>query len=52
MLSCKEMGYKAIDFYDDIFNISKKQVLDLCEEILRQKVNLPWICRCRVEPMD
>ena len=37
MLSCKEMGYKAIDFYDDIFNISKKQVLDLCEDSCGKK---------------
>jgi len=51
-LSCKEMGYKAIDFYDDIFNVKKKDVLELCDELIRQKVNLPWICRCRVEPMD
>lgn len=52
MLVCKDMGYKAVDFYDDIFNVSKKQVMELCDEILRQKVNLPWICRCRVAPVD
>jgi len=52
MLACKEQGYLAIDFYDDIFNINKNRVLKLCDEIIRQKVNLPWICRCRVTPMD
>jgi anaerobic magnesium-protoporphyrin IX monomethyl ester cyclase len=52
MLACKDMGYRAVDFYDDIFNVSKDQVTALCDEIIRQKVGLPWICRCRVAPMD
>jgi anaerobic magnesium-protoporphyrin IX monomethyl ester cyclase len=52
MLVCKGLGYRAIDFYDDIFNVSKKQVLEVCDEIIRQKVGMPWICRCRVDPMD
>jgi len=52
MLACRELGYKAIDFYDEMFNLQKETVMALCDEIIRQKVNLPWSCRCRVDPVD
>ncbi len=52
MLVCREMGYQWIDFWDDVFNITKPAILDLCDEIIRRKVNLPWSCRGRVAPFD
>jgi len=51
MLACREMGYQSINFYDDNFNLSEKRVLELCREIERQKVGLPWSCRGRVSPI-
>jgi len=51
MILCKEMGYRSINFYDDNFNLTTKRVTDLCNEIKKQKVGLPWSCRCRVKPV-
>lgn len=52
MLLCKESGYRSVDFYDDSFNITRKRVLSLCDEIIARKVSMPWVCRCRVSNLD
>lgn len=52
MLLCKELGYRSVDFYDDTFNITRKRVMAVCDKILAREVELPWICRCRVNNVD
>lgn len=48
VLLCKEMGYASVDLYDDNFNQSTRHVEEFCKEMLARKVNMPWMCRCRV----
>lgn len=50
--SCKKMGYDSIMFYDDVFTCSRQHVLDLCKEIIKQQLNLPWMCQTRVDCVD
>jgi len=52
VISCKNQGYRSLDFYDDIFNITKQRVMEICDTLLKHKVNLPWSCRCRVGEVD
>jgi len=52
ILACRELGYASIDFYDDNFNHSRRHVEGFCREMLERKVNMPWMCRCRVNRID
>ncbi|UCD85423.1 MAG: B12-binding domain-containing radical SAM protein [Deltaproteobacteria bacterium] len=52
ILECKGMGYNSVDFYDDNFNQSRRHVESLCHEMIKHRVNMPWICRARVDRID
>ncbi|MEM3585227.1 MAG: radical SAM protein [Nitrososphaeria archaeon] len=48
----KKMGFKSIYFDDDTFNIGKERMLELCREIERRKLNVPWAIMARPDLMD
>lgn len=37
-----EYGVKEIAFEDDNFIIDKKRIIDICDEILKRKINIRW----------
>lgn len=41
----KRFGAKEVKFNDDTFNIDLERVIDICEEILKRKIKIPWTCR-------
>lgn len=46
---------KGIDdylFFDDLFNITKKRVIEFCESILERKLKITWMFRGRVDQID
>ena len=43
---------KAVYFDDDIFNADRRHVLDICNEIIRRKISVPWAMMARVDLMD
>jgi radical SAM superfamily enzyme YgiQ (UPF0313 family) len=45
-------GFKAIYFDDDIFNVDKKHVLEVCGEMRKRNINVPWAAMCRADLMD
>lgn len=45
---CLAMGYQECHFYDDLFNITPKRVLDFCDELDRRGLVFPWDFRGRV----
>lgn len=45
---CLEMGYREFRFYDDLFNITTKKVLDLCDELDARGLKIDWDFRGRV----
>ncbi|MCS7129697.1 MAG: B12-binding domain-containing radical SAM protein [Candidatus Caldarchaeum sp.] len=45
-------GYERIWFADELFIASKKHVIKLCEEIVRQRVDVMWECLSRVDLFD
>lgn len=47
-----QFGFKAIYFDDDVFNMDKKQVLGICNEINRRRNNIPWAAMARADLMD
>ncbi len=52
MQAYKDMGYKAVSFYDESFNVSKKRVLEICRLVQERHLNLPWSFRGRVDRFD
>ncbi|MEW6171368.1 MAG: radical SAM protein, partial [Candidatus Omnitrophota bacterium] len=47
-----ELGYDSVIFYDDIFTCHKKRVLDLCEKMISDKLNLKWMCFTRTNTVN
>ena len=46
--ACIAMGYTEFRFYDDMFNINEKKILQFCEAIERRGMNFTWDFRGRV----
>jgi len=46
------MGIKEFLIYDDTFTIERKRVIDVCNEILRRKLDIGWDIRARVNTVD
>ena len=52
MQLCIEMGYDEIHFYDDLFNITPKRLVEICDEIDDRGVKVKWDFRGRVNGTD
>ena len=48
----EKYGAKEIYFDDDLFNISEKRVIELCDAIIESGVKVPWITEMRVTPIS
>lgn len=44
-----KLPIKEIRFFDDDFTITRKRTFQICDEMIRRKVNLPWTCTTRVD---
>lgn len=42
-----DQGYDGFQFYDDIFTINKKRIIELCEAIIEKGWNIQWMCFTR-----
>jgi radical SAM superfamily enzyme YgiQ (UPF0313 family) len=45
-------GFKAVYFDDDVFNINRQHVLDICKWIKIKQIKTPWAAMARVDFMD
>ena len=45
-------GADSIQFYDETFTVNRQRVIDLCDEIIKQKINMQWACFTRVNIVD
>lgn len=48
----KKYGMKSIYFDDDTFNIGKKRIISICEELTSRNLNLPWAVMARADTAD
>ncbi len=46
------LGIREIHIFDDVFNIRRQRVLDMCDEITRRNITVRWSIRARVNPWD
>ena len=52
MEACVAQGYEEIHFYDDLFNITPRRVIDICDEIDKRGLKIVWDYRGRVNGID
>jgi anaerobic magnesium-protoporphyrin IX monomethyl ester cyclase len=42
-------GADAFSFYDDAFTLDTERAIQICEEMKRRKIGIPWDCQTRVD---
>jgi anaerobic magnesium-protoporphyrin IX monomethyl ester cyclase len=47
-----EYGAQGISFNDDTLTLDKKRIMDICDEMIARKINLPWGCQTRVDTVS
>ncbi|MBU4511804.1 B12-binding domain-containing radical SAM protein [Patescibacteria group bacterium] len=52
MILCRDMGIKEIIIYDDTFTIDRQRVVDICKQLIDNKVKIKWDVRARVDTVD
>ena len=52
MEECIKLGIRELVLYDDTFTVKKQRVHEVCDEIIRRKLNIYWDVRARVNGMD
>ena len=52
MEECVNMGIYEFLIYDDTFTIHKQRVVDICDEILKRKLDIGWDIRARVDSVN
>ncbi len=48
---CLKLGYDEFHFYDDLFNITPKRLIEICEEFERRDLKITWDFRGRVNSL-
>ena len=49
---CVRLGYKEIFFRDEIFTAFKERVHEICDTIIKEKIDITWICSARINSVD
>jgi radical SAM superfamily enzyme YgiQ (UPF0313 family) len=47
-----EYGAEGISFHDDTLTLDKRRIIDICDEMIARKINLPWGCQTRVDTVS
>ena len=48
----KKLGINNIHMYADLFTVNRDQVVDLCQRMIAEKINIRWMCNSRVDFVD
>lgn len=50
---CNEkLGFGEFSFTDELLTASRKRVIELCDEIIRKRLKIVWVCMSRVDVLD
>ncbi len=47
-----KFDFKAVYFDDDVFNVDRRHVLDICAQIKNRGIKVPWAVMARADLMD
>jgi len=49
----KKIGnIKFVWFFDEIFTLNRKRIIDVCNRLIEEKLNIKWLCDSRVDLVD
>ncbi len=48
----KGLGINNIHMYADLFTVNRDQVVELCERMIAEKIDIKWTCNSRVDYVD
>lgn len=48
----RDKGFKDLTFFDDSFTINKKRVMEICDFIQKERLDVSWRCLSRVDTVD
>ena len=48
----KALGLNNIHMYADLFTVNREQVMELCQRMIDEKINIKWTCNSRVDYVD
>lgn len=48
----KALGINYINMYSDLFTVSRDQVMELCQRMINEKINIHWMSNSRVDYVD
>ena len=52
MEACIDLGIHEFLIYDDTFTIHKQRVVEICDEILKRKLDISWDIRARIDTVS
>jgi anaerobic magnesium-protoporphyrin IX monomethyl ester cyclase len=52
MEECLRLGIQEFFLYDDTFNVNRKRVFEICDEIKKRKLDIAFDIRARADRMD
>lgn len=48
----REYGIAGVYFREDFFLVNKARIYELCEKMIKEKLNIAWSCETRVDNID
>jgi radical SAM superfamily enzyme YgiQ (UPF0313 family) len=48
----KKLGINYINMYSDLFTVNREQVMELCQLMIDEKINIKWTSNSRVDYVD
>ncbi|MDZ4199785.1 MAG: radical SAM protein, partial [Kiritimatiellia bacterium] len=52
MKRVRQLGYREVNFFDDLFTVNRKRVIDLCRALVDARLDMVWSVRARVDSVD
>ncbi len=52
MRQLKQLGIHNIHMYSDLFTVSREQVMELCQRMIDEDMQIKWTCNSRVDYVD
>jgi radical SAM superfamily enzyme YgiQ (UPF0313 family) len=52
MRHVRKLGFREVNFFDDLFTLNRRRVIDLCRALIDEGLDLVWSVRARVDSVD
>lgn len=51
-LEIKKLGYREVNVFDDLFTVDRQRVIDICQGIIENELDISWSIRARTDCID